>query len=603
MDEDARNYAVELQILRALWEMKFRNDASQAICIRGTDLLASKSIDMLQKAPGEELAIIWVHGMAGTGKSTIANTVAADMKSKGDAVVHVSFEGDRPRRGTVISTLATHLAHSDYEIRSEICAAVRARPGVIDGALEDQLKYLVLDPLKNVAQKLTNPVFIIMDALDQYGDMIERRKMLSLISTNFTELPPQFRFLITSRREPDIEHAFSQNPKIKALSLEHVEPGDRLEHIRIYVTHEMSHIRALHRLNSTWPGNENIEMMVLKSEGLFIWASRLVEFVMQSTYPQQSLESILTSQESYKILGFDAFYEAILTTRKGWMAGLAPRFQSIACVALFNHTPAGLTDHEIDVLLDLSEHDSCQFLLRSFCSLFEYLPGNPIRPLHSSLREYLVQNSNNDAPWSLHNTDPHQCLTICCLRVMKKYFRCQGAEGVVDPTSAMKYASRNWFHHLSKAPFPDETIEAELKSFMKEDVFNWAQREVSTEDGRAVIIQFRDIKLDEVSMAFVSHWFVSYCRSIKNVEPLAQIQGLQRLLCSEFSNGTIHIVLALMSAYRFYIQNSWKTVMFSSRSFEGKFFNTLKWLFDQETYHIALPCFPLIRHISPQVYR
>jgi hypothetical protein len=53
------------------------------------------------------------------------------------------------------------------------------------------------------------PVIIILDALDECGDPVSRKSLLSLLAQELTKLPPFFRFLITNRREADIDAALS----------------------------------------------------------------------------------------------------------------------------------------------------------------------------------------------------------------------------------------------------------------------------------------------------------------------------------------------------------------------------------------------------------
>ena len=55
---------------------------------------------------------------------------------------------------------------------------------------------------------LHGPIVIVIDALDEYGDVDSRKDLLPLIVEQFSQLPPMFRFLITSRPEQDIVAAF-----------------------------------------------------------------------------------------------------------------------------------------------------------------------------------------------------------------------------------------------------------------------------------------------------------------------------------------------------------------------------------------------------------
>jgi len=78
-----------------------------------------------------------------------------------------------------------------------------------------------------------------------------------LLAHDFAKFPPTFRFLITSRREPDIEAAFSRCPNIATKELDIMDDAN-VSDISSYLHHHLSYFQGLpiFQLASDWPGEE-----------------------------------------------------------------------------------------------------------------------------------------------------------------------------------------------------------------------------------------------------------------------------------------------------------------------------------------------------------
>jgi hypothetical protein len=90
--------------------------------------------------------IFWLNGAAGTGKSTIARTVArtfADQRQLGASFFFKRGEGERGNATRFFTTIATQLAARVSEIRPGIKKAIEADPDVSEKALKDQFEKLI----------------------------------------------------------------------------------------------------------------------------------------------------------------------------------------------------------------------------------------------------------------------------------------------------------------------------------------------------------------------------------------------------------------------------------------------------------------------------
>ena len=94
--------------------------------------------------------IFWLNGMAGTGKSTIARTVAqlfADNGQLGASFFFKKGEGDRGNATRFFTTIATDLMVRMPEMVPGIRKAIDAVPTISERALKDQFEKLILQPL------------------------------------------------------------------------------------------------------------------------------------------------------------------------------------------------------------------------------------------------------------------------------------------------------------------------------------------------------------------------------------------------------------------------------------------------------------------------
>jgi Mrp family chromosome partitioning ATPase len=119
-------------------------------CFAGTREQLLTDIKAWIDEPSSKQPIYVLYGIAGIGKSTVAQTVAQYAASK--KVLGASFFFSRSeeewKTGVYFfSTLAFQLAFHDLQIGSHIASALLAIPDIPKKNLEDQMKYLILEPI------------------------------------------------------------------------------------------------------------------------------------------------------------------------------------------------------------------------------------------------------------------------------------------------------------------------------------------------------------------------------------------------------------------------------------------------------------------------
>ena len=122
----------------------------------------------------------WLNGLAGTGKTTIAQTVAE--RTFADGILGASFFcsrdfEDRSNLHFIFPTIAVQLARKYPNFRSFFVPLIRSDPGIAHESLYNQLHRLVVEPLQESAISTV----IVIDALDECKDEEPASSILSVL--------------------------------------------------------------------------------------------------------------------------------------------------------------------------------------------------------------------------------------------------------------------------------------------------------------------------------------------------------------------------------------------------------------------------------------
>ena len=154
--------------------------------------------------------VFWLNGLAGTGKSAVAQTVAEISFMRGDLGASFfcsrDFE-DRSNLHTIFPTLAFQLADRFSAFRECLLRVLETNPDIRHESLLSQMEKAIVGSLK-VPHIQT---LIIIDALDECKDNEPTSAFLSVLSRYVEEIP-QVKFFITSRPEPRIHAGFQLEP-------------------------------------------------------------------------------------------------------------------------------------------------------------------------------------------------------------------------------------------------------------------------------------------------------------------------------------------------------------------------------------------------------
>lgn len=134
--------------------------------------------------------IFWLHGLAGSGKSTVATTLAnlfRDLKRLGAFIFFNRDEPEKSAPSRVIKTLAAQLAAFDGRIGQAIAEAIDNIPSICEAPLALQFTELIVKPLATIdSLALEGPIVVVLDALDECGTPATRESLLNVLAEHST---------------------------------------------------------------------------------------------------------------------------------------------------------------------------------------------------------------------------------------------------------------------------------------------------------------------------------------------------------------------------------------------------------------------------------
>jgi hypothetical protein len=278
---------------------------------------------------------------------------------------------------------------------------------------------------------------VIIDGLDECSDETLLLQLIHVLVDATQYLP--FRFLFASRPESHIRQEFqspSIKPKARFLSLRDFRAHYDVRH---YFQQKLTEIRRqkndiMREVPHPWPSTDQLDALVEKSDGLFIYASTLVKFVGdRHGLPQEKLCSAITAH-----CGVDPLYAEVVSQAQTF----SPHFTRVVGTIIYLQHPLGI--HDLGQLLQLSS-DHIRQALHGCQSIF-VLPDTEqqsIRPYHASLKDFL-SNMNRA---KVHFLDPkiyHVTILVDCLQLIGLVHENQGGQ-------PLEYAWQQWCHHFSSA--------------------------------------------------------------------------------------------------------------------------------------------------------
>jgi len=443
--------------------------------------------------------IYQLSGLAGTGKSTIARTIAARLFADGrlGAAFFCSKEfKDRRNLQLIFPTLAFQLAHRYKRFRSILIPLIQSDPGIVYESLHGQIKKLIVQPLK---QSCISTI-IVIDALDECEDNGPVSVILSILQ-QFVARIPKVKFFLSSCPEPYIS-AGSHLPPPTGVSdmviLHGIDPEQVGSDIQLFFKINFLELAGHRSGLDNWLTKEDLDFLCKQAGGLFVHASAIVRFIHNDKWsPRKQLDILLQSQGigSHKEETLNSPYTSILQEAfSNNRPECDDKIRSILGAVVLATNP--LSPSTISRLLGFDT----QYVLSSLSSvnsllIFEEDVNCPIQPFHRSFSDFVTSPTQCISQrFYISPPDHHLELLVGCLDLMnwtlKKnmcklpdaatnldvYNLKERAEKYIDP--ALQYACLSWHIHLINArtiPACAPTITPTLRQFLGTKFLFWLE--------------------------------------------------------------------------------------------------------------------------------
>ena len=267
-------------------------------CLQGTRVVLLHDIEEWaqdKNRPG----IFWLNGLAGTGKSTIAQTVAERCDANGTLGASFFFPGASDGYyGLIFPTLAYQLAHKYTPFRSALLRHLRSSRDIGYKPLNEQAEKLIIGPLQSVGDMMV----IVIDGLDECKDRESPRNILSeleRIAKNFHTV----KFFVTSRPEPGIKRHLSLGDTAECHVIYDTVQDPIDEDIWVFLEHKLSRLAA-DRGEDGWPTVVQLDLLRDRAALLFAYAVATVRFFEDSwVEPRTIYDTIEESRDDTKYEG------------------------------------------------------------------------------------------------------------------------------------------------------------------------------------------------------------------------------------------------------------------------------------------------------------
>ena len=357
-------------------------------CLQGTrdDVIG----EIVRCVKGGNRPICWLSGSAGSGKLVISQTIAKGYDKKGRLLASFFFlrgAGDRSIITRLIPTLAYQLSISKPATEPLIRDVIRKEPAIFGQLHTYQFKRLIVEPIMAARNSIlaclprTKPAVIVIDALDECDDKDLMAEFIGVVIRAFeANRWLSFQVVFTSRIEEHIRQKLETPAACSVVQHLSLESFDACRDLHRFFRTCFSTIfeenrRVMRDVPLPWPSEQQLDTLVKKSDGLFIFATTLMNFFSEGDgLPQEKLEDVLEVEG-----GLDPLYMQVLLN-----AVHDHNFERVISTVVLLHEPLSITF--LGQLLQLRTGHIVHALLGTQSILMIPEDDNQaIQPFHTSL--------------------------------------------------------------------------------------------------------------------------------------------------------------------------------------------------------------------------
>ncbi|KAF9556978.1 hypothetical protein CPC08DRAFT_710819, partial [Agrocybe pediades] len=489
--------ATLLRTLSSVDDARYNSAYSTAVKRRGcTALTREQILDDLKtwvKDP-QGSKVFWMNGMAGTGKMTILYSFCEWLEDNkrlaGNFFCSRASTACR-NLNNIVRSVAYQLAHYSPAFRSQLCKILEEKQNPHMLNVGEQFKWVVAMPLENSKDAIPDGAVIVIDALDECGDISATALFLKVLLSYATRLP--IKFLIASRPEPVIvEKMQVSHFSHSVLRLHDIEQSLVQADIRQYLQEALCTMSPI-------PSSENIDQLTRQSGKLFIYAATVARYVNPEgvkVNSQKRLKMILgtvsSSSSNLQYQKLDELYTTILLSAFD-VTNLEEEELKITALVLRTVICAiePMTTSTMSMILALEQEDVASPLSRLQSVLHvQEGPSGLVSFLHASFPDFLCnKDRSHDFHCNIieHNTKlAHSCFDVMCKELHFNMCNLESSyhfdKDVPDLeqkiqaniSATLLYACKYWSNHLVQCDLTS-SIHYRLVEFLRIRLLFWME--------------------------------------------------------------------------------------------------------------------------------
>lgn len=505
-------------ILRKLKPVLF--DATDRTgCLDGTRIELIQTITDWALDPAGPQNILWLYGLAGSGKSALATTIANHLRDKGHLGAFIFCDRDDSERSNpsnIIRTLAYQLSSFDAAVQDAILTVLQKLPDIHLSPILSQFIHLLVNALtSDGVVDTTTPIVVVLDAIDECGNPDSRETVLEILAEMWSQLPLSIRLLVTSRYENDIRGAFEGHEHILSKELV-TDSKSNNNDISAYLHSRLARVRKKSRdlqKQRGWPSEDDILSLTQRASGLFVWASTASKYI-DGFNPRARLDMLLKGEsDSAPERALDKLYQTALESIGHWDdEDFLANFKTAVGIVLVARRP--LSHSAIDSLSRPQNGVSCEDTISYLGCLLQQFPT--VRLLHPSFADFLFDRSRcSREMWWFRQEKHNHSLAAKCLEHLNRVLKRNLCDIKLSPDpvdedvpESVSYACLFWTDHvcsISDNEYTDLQFILELlRIFLYQNLLNWIEAMSLLRRSRDVAGRLRDLESWMVNLPEVS---------------------------------------------------------------------------------------------------
>ncbi|CEL59035.1 Vegetative incompatibility protein HET-E-1 OS=Podospora anserina GN=HET-E1 PE=4 SV=1 [Rhizoctonia solani AG-1 IB] len=473
-------------------------ELKRGICTPGTRVDVLAQMHQWASVSGSDAgSVYWLNGMAGTGKTTIAYSLCAELENKKQLAASFFCSRLLPECRNVnyiIPSIAYQLARRLPVFGAALVKVLERDPDIHTQLPSIQFASLISEPLVEVQASIPGNLVVVIDALDECESQESTKVVLSALLRAGDKLQLPIRFFISSRPEPDIRQQMQDRMNGRGYSqliLHELDTDTVQTDIEKYVRNALA---PLDRIS-----DDQIAKLVADAGVLFIYAATAVRYISDSGFsrnPYGRLQNVLEASGTGPKLKNKAIDELYTVILRAALEDKAIDETERGDILQILHTVVAaqepLTVRALSGLLQLDNEDRVRASIRPLWSVLHVTGGNQlVTTLHASFPDYMLSHERATDYYCDRKLYDGILARLCldCIATTTPRFNLCGLESsfVLDRdvdgldqkvqkavSPHLLYACRYWINHLATT-YGTADLVLQVQNYISKHLLLWLE--------------------------------------------------------------------------------------------------------------------------------